>query len=604
MRLKRIRIRNFRNFRSLDLPIAGDLVLIGENRTGKSNLLFALRLVLDPTLPDSARQLSSTDFWDGLQNAPTSKREIEVSVDIDGFEGDENATAVLTDYRSSEAADVARLTYLFQPRRDLGREAVRDEDYEFLCFGGSDERRPFGHEVRSRLTMELLPALRDAEGELQNWRRSPLRPLIERTVGTVDETVIKSLGERISKATCELAEVDQINSLACQIREAVVEMAGLRQNVDPCFGFAPVDAARLYRSIRLLVDGGLREIGEASLGSTNLVYLALKELQLQHLADEGDRVHTILAVEEPEAHLHPHLQRTLYRHFLSRAAGTESSPRRISLLLTTHSPHIASIAPLRSLALLRRDEEGSSSGCSLADLPFSNEEVEDLERYLDINRADILFARAVVLVEGDAEKFLVPSFARSLGIDLDKEGISVCSVGGVNFEPYVKLLQGLGIRWSVVTDWDPREDDDGGSKRPLGRSRAEGIAAAAAKVGTAVTRIADPDGLSDEEFREEAANRGIFLNDGTLETALARSGFEADIITALDLCSELTRPQRTCVRKWKDNSEHFDPDDALTIIEAVGKGRFARRLAVQVEGRREPPAYIRRALEWVATRHV
>ena len=66
MRISRIHIKNFRNFRVLSLDLAGNAVIVGENKIGKTNLLYALRLVLDPSLPDSARQLQNDDFWDGL----------------------------------------------------------------------------------------------------------------------------------------------------------------------------------------------------------------------------------------------------------------------------------------------------------------------------------------------------------------------------------------------------------------------------------------------------------------------------------------------------------------------------------------------------------
>ncbi|EPL2417909.1 AAA family ATPase, partial [Enterobacter cloacae] len=62
MYLSNLRIANFRNFETVDIPLDGNIVLLGENRVGKSNLLFAIRLVIDPTLPDSARQLKLSDF--------------------------------------------------------------------------------------------------------------------------------------------------------------------------------------------------------------------------------------------------------------------------------------------------------------------------------------------------------------------------------------------------------------------------------------------------------------------------------------------------------------------------------------------------------------
>ncbi len=74
MHLSRIKIENFRNFSLLDVELAGNVVVVGENRVGKSNLLYALRLVLDPTLPDSARELSLSDFWDGLETPSTDDK--------------------------------------------------------------------------------------------------------------------------------------------------------------------------------------------------------------------------------------------------------------------------------------------------------------------------------------------------------------------------------------------------------------------------------------------------------------------------------------------------------------------------------------------------
>jgi putative ATP-dependent endonuclease of OLD family len=66
MHISRIRIQNFRNFRDLDVALGEDAVIVGENKIGKSNLLHALRLILDPSMPDSARQLREEDFWDEL----------------------------------------------------------------------------------------------------------------------------------------------------------------------------------------------------------------------------------------------------------------------------------------------------------------------------------------------------------------------------------------------------------------------------------------------------------------------------------------------------------------------------------------------------------
>src|SRR5258706_16485415 len=98
MWLSRIIIKNFRNFRSLDVPLGEHAVVLGENKVGKTNLLFALRMILDPSLPDSMRRLRLDDFWDGLPRPLTVDDLIEVSVEFRDFEATENLLAVLADH--------------------------------------------------------------------------------------------------------------------------------------------------------------------------------------------------------------------------------------------------------------------------------------------------------------------------------------------------------------------------------------------------------------------------------------------------------------------------------------------------------------------------
>src|SRR3546814_6494779 len=88
-------------------------------------------------------------------------------------------------------------------------------------------------------------------------------------------------------------------------------------------------------------------------------------------------------------------------------------------------------------------------------------------RYLDVTRAELVFARGIILVEGDAERFLIPAFAAASDISLDEHGISICSVSGTNFKPYAKLLSALGIPFAVITDYDPVT-----GKPPLSYNRA------------------------------------------------------------------------------------------------------------------------------------
>ena len=177
MHLSRITIANFRNFSHLDVRLAGNVVVLGENRVGKSNLLHAMRLVLDPSLPDTARHLSISDFWDGLEDR-TGDDKITVSVEITDFEDNLDILAVLTDYRLDDDPHTVRLTYEFRAREGLAKQPNSEEDYEFVCYGGENEAMRFGYELRRRISLDVLHALRDAEGDLAVWRRFSNSPSV------------------------------------------------------------------------------------------------------------------------------------------------------------------------------------------------------------------------------------------------------------------------------------------------------------------------------------------------------------------------------------------------------------------------------------------
>ncbi len=585
MRLSKLSIRNFRNFQSVDIPLAGNVVLLGQNRVGKSNLLFAIQLILDPTLPDSARQLKLTDFWDG--GPADFSAPIEVHLELSDFATDMALTAILTDFRASHDPTIAQLSYVFRKKPEVTGAPQSSADCEFIVFGGGDEIRSLPSRVRRRIAIELLDALRDAEGQLGNWRSSPLRPLLEDAVSGVSRTDIDAVAAELDKATKTLETFPTIKTLEDELRSGILLLSGKAHDIDARLRFAPADPLRLFRAIAMFIDNGKRGIGDASLGSANVALLALKLAEFSWRRKKNERNFSLLCIEEPEAHLHPQLQRSVFKKLLGNIDASQA------MIVTSHSPTLAAVTPLRSIVQLKK-QAGSTQAYSLANLPVTSDEIDDLENYLDATRAELLFAQGVIFVEGDAEEALLPTFASSLSHSLDELGITVCNVGGVNFRPYVKLAEALKLPYCVITDWDPLD----GSKPPLGRKRTldlwQDMLTIRGQPLLTPPQLAKWEAMDHAAFSVDAAKTRIFLNDQTFEVSVANT--PALLHPLLDILGQqdFGSVRTARIAAWRGGAA-VDAAQLLAMIASIGKGRLGARLAKKAVGLK-PPTYIESAI--------
>lgn len=581
MHISALRISNFRNFQSLVVdPFPRNAVVVGENGVGKSNLLTALQLVLDPTLPRSARRLKETDVCAAtLASTPLADVEVRVEVELQGFEDLTGALSQFDGWIISKSPLTARVTYVWRMEHapDEAETDARDvaaHNFVWRIFGGSDESRD-ANRIVDELPLTVVPALRDAARDLANWRTSPLAAIVE--MRPPSRTVIDTALAAIASATDKIAADTALLATGNRLRARLDNMSGQHLSVEPTMGVAASRGEQLVRSLRLFIDSSRsRDVSDTSTGGANVVYLALLLERLALRTEDDTQLDFVLGVEEPEAHLHPTLQRKLFGFLLQ--AYTK-------LVLTTHSPNIAAVADLASIILLRSDQStGVTTARTVPTADLTPVELADLDRYLDTSRAELLFAKAVVLVEGIADVYVMRSLAERLGFDLDAWGVVVASVQGTDFGPYRKLLgpEGFDIPHLVVTDGD----------QDVNNVTLSGLVRAARLIGgaegeefeTKIVAFREDDSTIDPEaLYAQAAAAGIYVGQHTLEVDLCPL-LGTELARAVsDLLSPDARTDPA--QRVDDLLNNNTPDtrhSLLLAVDNVSKGRLGQRVANEI----------------------
>jgi putative ATP-dependent endonuclease of OLD family len=435
-------------------------------------------------------------------------------------------------------------------------------------------------------------------------------------------------------------------------------LSGLQYDNEITLRTFDIDTERLLYNLQVYMGRKERPVSELSLGLANILYISLilillkdktilsiiKEEQYQELLendlneilpelyektekenyilkedidedkikelylfmDEHNFRHqsfTILAVEEPEAHLHPVLQRLIYREILHNSDT--------SVVFTTHSPYIASIAPLNSVVHIRKVEE-SSNVFSTANLTIKEREKKDIERYIDVKRGEIYFGKGAILAEGITEEYLLPSFANLLETPLDDYGIVVCNIDSTNFKPYIQLLNCLNIPWVLFTDGDYYEitiekDSKTGKDKEvktyhiLQSEGADSYYRGNELIAKTLTElsIVDEDDIP-EDFSEQDdffEEQDCFIGRYTLEVDMMECTDGDGIAIFKDVYEELITGGDKMQENFEDVIDDGDYWLALKKIEDnVSKGRFAQRLSNDLTDT-FIPTYIKNGLE-------
>lgn len=456
MIISKLKLYNFRKFHGnpgLSVNFHKGLnALVGENDSGKTAIIDALKLVL---LTQSNEYIRPTedDFYQDPNGISVS--EFKIDCTISDFSPTEAKNFI--EYLNFKK-DGEKILYFLHLHYRAWKEGNR-KIYQELRVGDVDDSIAMDGKARELLKTVYLKPLRDAEREMSSGRSSRISQILLNHPVFKDKQdhalmhIFKNANQSIEKY---FTEDDDGKVILKSIRDNLASFNDQNQPSNADLKTSDIQLKAILESLSLNAP----EI-QPGLGELNLLFIAAELLLLK---DDNDGGLKLAMVEELEAHLHPQAQLRLINYLQN-----EYSENDVQIIISTHSPILASKINLKNLILLKNgfgyDMAEGKTALQKGDYLF-------LQRFLDATKSNLFFAKGVIMVEGDAENILIPAIADIIGYPLAKHGISIVNVGSTAFLRYSHIMvrndkSTIGIPVSVVTDCDVKPidiDADTGTK--------------------------------------------------------------------------------------------------------------------------------------------
>jgi predicted ATP-dependent endonuclease of OLD family len=641
MYLKYLQIVNFKNLKSARFEFSkGANTIIGENDSGKSNALTAMRILLDDSYFYSSKRLKESDFsyelddWKGhwiiisafFDEITDEDKVNEICAEFTPTAEDED---FLKSYIRCKDRGYGTVTLFIRPNKTIrtelfsaadevafenARAKIKLSDYEFYyttrsqadftdeavykavvgeielgsCTDPDDDdsailgsRFDILH-AWEHISLVFIDALRDVESELRK-PKNPIRRIVDTIEGSIAVTDIDDIKSKIIDLNNKLSSIPEISNIGGLVNAKLTEMVGTVYSPDIKLESRLKEDFATIAKYLTITPSGQQDIDLLGLGHLNILYMALKLVEFE--ANRNHEILNIMVIEEPEAHIHTHIKKTLFNNLKATHNYTQ-------VIMSTHSTHLSEVADIEKVNVMKKLAQRAvvmkpSTGLnSFGETHFGDKNfIISLTRYLDAKRSVLLFSKGVLLVEGDGEEILIPTLVKAvLGVSLDELGIGLINVGSVAFENIACIFDDLRLQrnCAIITDYDAVVD--GAEKsNPVaaerGQSRKEKLETLFS-MNPYVEAFYAPHTL-EVDFANEKSNRS-FIKD-IIKTAYKQKSKKDSLNAALDS---------------ENAAERYDA--VLSIAEHIQKGWYATRLATEVDYLAIIPKYILEALAFAS----
>ena len=494
MYIQKIHIKNYRNFNDFEMEFHEGLnVIVGANNSGKTGLLSAIYLLNSPS------NISIDDFnknnlvqFKTLYNEDAPKTEITYFINhfINEDDDEDESIIKLIPFLGFKEVDAMRLASEDKKKYFIKAivKAVYELDEKYIgeyrkAVSGIDSfddfMLMFKRYVAEHYKWHYTNGVSDLSAESKAATSIfDIRFIeAERTAAEVEKETRKEI-DSFSKDNSNTIAIDKFKSKVSEdlrdiLKPSIEKLAILFETEQNDIGLQKGNVA-IYPSVKANVsipDSFITEVKDTKsefivpidhngLGYNNLIniYMLIKLKELQVGKD-----FRILCLEEPEAHLHPAMQYKLFKYLKKLDAEKKLNQQ---IFVTTHSSNISAVAGIDNMFMMAYNRSVTPQDCinQSLELQFKDEgekkqkseAKKHLAKFLDVTRSDMLFADKVILVEGIAERLLLPYFMEKCGYAYEDEHVSIVEIGGKHFEHFVELFNGNALKKKVlcITDKD------------------------------------------------------------------------------------------------------------------------------------------------------